>query len=85
MLPNSLVKENKLKKIRKTLQKQINPIGRLPLPEATRIIETEGVKDTPNVLKALGYKIVWRGISPETAEVIEAEKQTDEKKPLVSE
>jgi predicted nuclease of restriction endonuclease-like RecB superfamily len=73
VLPNSLVRKETLKEIGKTLEEQISRTGRLPLFEATKIIETKGVKDVSNVLKALGYKIMWRGISEETAEVIKAE------------
>jgi len=73
--PNSLVKKDKLKEIGKTLEEQMSRTSRLPLPEAVKIIETEGVEDASNVLKALGYKIVWRGISPETPEVIKPENQ----------
>ena len=77
VLPNSLVKKNKLEEIGKTLEAQISRMGRLPLSEATKIIGMEGVKDASNVLKALGYKIMWHGISPETAEVFRPEtKQT---------
>jgi len=71
------VKKDKLKEIGKTLEKQISQTSRLPLPQAAKIIEKEGVEDTSNVLKALGYKIMWRGINPEKAEVIKPEsKQT---------
>jgi len=73
VLPNSLVKKNKLREIEKTLEEQISRIGRLPLSEAIRIINMEGIKDASNILKALGYKIAWRGINPETAEVIRPE------------
>jgi hypothetical protein len=77
VLPNSLVKKDTLKGIGKTLEEHVSRTGRLSLSEAAKIIETEGVKDTSNVLKALGYKIMWRGISQETAEVIKPEsKQT---------
>jgi len=77
VLPNSLVKKDKLREIGKTLEKQISQTSRLPLPQAAKIIEKEGVEDTSNVLKALGYKIMWRGINPEKAEVIKPEsKQT---------
>ena len=77
VLPNSLVKKDKLKEIGKPLEEQISRTGRLPLSEAVKIIEMEGVKDAFNVLKVLGYKIMWHGISPETAEVIRPEtKQT---------
>ena len=73
VLPNSLVKKDTLKEIGKTLEEQISREGRLPFSEAAKIIETEGVKDTANFLKALGYKIIWRGISQEKAEVIKPE------------
>lgn len=77
VLPNNLVKKNKLEEIGKILEEEMSQTDPLPLPEAVKIIEKEGVKDASNVLKALGYKIVWRGISPETAEVIKLEnKQT---------
>jgi len=79
VLPNSLVKKDKLKEIGKTVKEEMSRTGRLPLPEAVKIIETEGVEDVSNVLKALGYKIVWRGISPETAEVIKPENKQTEK------
>lgn len=81
VLPNSLVKKDKLKEIGKTVKEEISRTGRLPLPEAVKIIETKGVEDVSNVLKALGYKIVWRGISPETAEVIKPENKQTEKNP----
>ena len=75
VLPNSLVKEDKLKQIGKTLEEQISRIGRLPLSEAAKTIEIKGVGDAPNVLKALGYRIVWRGIDTATAEVIKPESE----------
>jgi len=64
-----------LKKIGKILEEHVSQTSRLPLPEAAKIIEKEGVEDTPNILKALGYKIMWRGINPEKAEVIKSETQ----------
>jgi predicted nuclease of restriction endonuclease-like RecB superfamily len=69
VLPNSLVKKDKLEEIGKALKEKISQTGRLLLPEASKIIDKEGMKDASNVLKALGYKIKWQGISPETAEV----------------
>jgi len=75
VLPNSLVKRDKLKKIGKILEEHVSQTSRLPLPEAAKIIEKEGVEDTSNILKALGYKIMWRGINPEKAEVIKSETQ----------
>jgi len=80
-LPNSLVKKDKLKEIGKTLQEQTSRTDRLPLSEAAKIIETKGAGDAPNILKALGYKIIWRGITPETAEVIKPENKQTRKNP----
>lgn len=78
IFPNSLINEDKLKEIENVLKEQVSMADRLPLPVATKIIETQGVKDASNVLKALGYRIVWVGISPEKAEVIKP-KHTDRK------
>jgi hypothetical protein len=72
-LPNLLVKKEKLKQIRKKLEEQINHTGKLPLPQAVKTIETEGAKDASIILKSLGYKIEWHGISPETAKVTKPE------------
>ena len=78
VLPNSLVKKEKLEEIEKTIEEKMSMKGWLPLSEVAKIMEAEGVADVPNVLKTLGYRIVWRGISPETAEVIRPEdKQTE--------
>jgi hypothetical protein len=48
---------------------KLGQVGRLPLEEATKIIETEEITDTTTVLQNLGYKITWHGISPEKAEI----------------
>ena len=37
--------------------------------EATKLIESLGGRNASTILEALGYQILWRGISPETAEV----------------
>jgi hypothetical protein len=42
---------------------------KLLLKEAAKIIEDEGIDDSANVLVALGYKITWRGINIDQAEV----------------
>lgn len=74
-LPNSLVKKDKLKEVGKTLEAQMSGKERLSLPEGTKIIQKEGIRDASNVLKTLGYKIMWHGINPETAEVIKSQKK----------
>jgi hypothetical protein len=69
-MPNGLVRKDKLEQMRNTIEEQLSVIGRLPLLDAVRIIESEGVADATKSLEILGYKIVWRGINAEKAEVI---------------
>ncbi len=52
----------------------------MPLKEASRIIEEEGVEDPANVLTMLGYRIKWRGINSEQAEVFKDPKNSETKK-----
>ena len=70
-LANIMVSNQKLQQINNKLKKAINQSGKLRLPfkEATRIIEEQGINESSNVLGALGYKIKWRGINIEQAEV----------------
>ncbi len=75
VLPNNLIKKDKFNEIRKMIEEKMDRKGPTPLPEAAKIIEKEGIKDTSNILKALGYRILWRGIDPETAIVIKPENQ----------
>jgi len=70
LLPNGLVKKDKLEQIGKKLEEQVNRSGRLPLSESIKIVEMEGVEDAASAMEALGYKIVWHGINTEEAEVI---------------
>jgi hypothetical protein len=68
-MSDGLVRRDKLEEIRRKLEEQLGPTGRLPLPEAMRIIESEGVADATKSLETLGYKINWHGINAEKAEV----------------
>lgn len=68
-MPNGLVRIDKLEQIRKRIDQQLIPTGNLTLPEAIRIVESEGVIDAAKSLEILGYKIVWHGINIERAEV----------------
>ncbi len=74
VLPNSLIKKSKLNKIGKIIEEYMKEISPAPLSEAAKIIENEGIEDASNILRALGYKIIWRGINPETATVIKSER-----------
>jgi len=71
----SLVRKDKLKQVEKKIEEQISQKGKLFLPEATKIAETEGVEDATSILEALGYKIAWHGISPEKAEVFKPDRK----------
>jgi predicted nuclease of restriction endonuclease-like RecB superfamily len=72
-MPNSLVRKDKLEQIGKRVEERMSQLGRLPLSEAVKIVESEGAEDVMNVMQALGYKTVWHGISAEKAEVIRPE------------
>jgi predicted nuclease of restriction endonuclease-like RecB superfamily len=69
LLPDSLIRKDKLEQIRKKLDLQIAKTGKLPLNEATKIAQTEQV-DLTSAIQTLGYKIVWHGINTEKAEVM---------------
>ncbi len=68
-LANILVSNEKLLQIGDRINVAISKSGKMPLKEAARIIEEEGVDDSANVLTILGYRIKWRGINSEQAEV----------------
>ena len=64
-----LVSQAKLVQIDNKIKEALIPKGTLSLTEAARIIEKEGLDDSANVLVALNYKIKWRGINSEQAEI----------------
>ena len=68
-LADILVSKEKLLQIGDKIKVAIGQSGKLPLKEAARIIEEEGVDDSANVLAMLSYRIIWRGINSEQAEV----------------
>jgi len=76
VLANGLIRKDKLEQIRKRIDEQTGKSGRLPLPEAAKIIEKEGV-DVTSVIEAIGYKIIWHGINTEKAEVLKPKNKTN--------
>ncbi len=68
-IADSLISNKKLLQIDERIKESISLSGKLPLKEAARIIEEEGVDDPTNVLAALSYKIRWRGIDSDQAQV----------------
>ena len=77
-LADILVSNEKLLQIGDRIRVAISQSGKLPLKEAARIIEEEGVDDSANVLAMLGYRIRWRGIDSEQAEVSKDPKNSGE-------
>jgi predicted nuclease of restriction endonuclease-like RecB superfamily len=75
VMPNILVSKEKLKQINIRIEECLNQSGKLNLTKATQIIEAEGVSDASCVLTQLGYKITWRGINSEHAEVSKPQKR----------
>ena len=67
-LGHMFVKEDLLDAIDETLIQRLAK-GTLHYSEATKLIESLGGRNASTILEALGYQILWRGISPETAEV----------------
>jgi hypothetical protein len=68
-MPDVLVSNEKLLQIGKRIKEAVCAAGKLLLNESSRIIEEEGVEDSANVLAKLGYRIKWRGINSEQAEI----------------
>jgi len=69
MLPDSLIRKDKLEQLKKKLDQQIAEKGKLAFTEAVKIAQTEKV-DLTSAIQTLGYKIIWRGINTENAEII---------------
>ena len=78
VLADVLVSSDRLFEIGRRIKEALGEADKLPLKEATRIIEGEGVEDSSNALVALGYKIMWRGINRDQAEVTKALKKLGE-------
>jgi len=73
LLPDSLIRKDKLEQLKKKLDAQIAKTGKLSLIEAEKISQTEHV-DFTSAIKTLGYKIIWHGINTENAEIVKNEK-----------
>ena len=67
-LGDMLIKETKLKEIQGRLEKRLDQ-GELSLGEASNIIEEEGGRRPTSILDALGYRVEWHGIDPQSARV----------------
>jgi len=76
-LADVLVSNEKLLQIGEKIKGASCQSRKLLLKEATKIIEEEGVDDFANVLVELGYKIRWRGIDSEQAEVYRESENRD--------
>jgi len=78
VLPDSLIRKDKLEQIRKKLDKQIAKTRNLVLTEAAKITQIEQVYLT-SAIQALGYKIIWHGIDTEKAEIVKLENKATKK------
>jgi uncharacterized protein len=78
VLADTLVSNEKLQQINNRIREAISQLGKLPLKEASRIIEEENIDDSVNVLATLGYRIRWRGIDSQQAEVFKDPKNPRE-------
>jgi hypothetical protein len=79
-MPNILVSREKLIQINKQIEEYMKHSGKLPLIQAIRLVEAEGVSDASCALTQLGYKVTWRGINSEQAEVFKGPKKTGDTK-----
>lgn len=68
VLSSLLIREETLRGIELSLKRRLTE-GTLSLNEASKIIEELGGAKPIMLLEALGYRVKWRGIDPEAAEV----------------
>ena len=78
-MPNILVSKEKLIQINNQIEDCLKQSAKLPLTQAIRLIEAQGVSDASCALTQLGYKIIWHGINSEQAEVKISKKRNDAK------
>jgi len=72
VLPNSIVRKDKLQQIKKQVDREIEKNGKLLLIDAMGIAQKEGI-DLTSAIETLGYKVVWHGINAEKAEIIKSQ------------
>jgi predicted nuclease of restriction endonuclease-like RecB superfamily len=73
LLPDGLIRRDRLEQIREKLDQHIAKTGKLRLVDAVKIAQTEQVELT-SAIQVLGYRIVWHGIDIEKAEVTKTRK-----------
>ncbi len=78
ILDDGLVRMDKVEQVKKRIDEYMSLKGHLPYSEAAKIMEDEQISDMNTLLTALGYRILWHGISDEQAEVIRNSNQTSE-------
>ncbi|MCW3997622.1 MAG: DUF790 family protein [Candidatus Bathyarchaeota archaeon] len=67
-----LIRKEKFAQIKKKIDEKFENSKRLPLSAVTKILNEEGIEST-SVVNSVGYKIIWRGLDIENAEVIKLE------------
>ncbi|MFH0748426.1 MAG: DUF790 family protein [Candidatus Bathyarchaeota archaeon] len=70
------VKETLFNAITEALSRRLEK-QKLDFMEATELIEALGGRNSSAIIEALGYQIIWHGISPESAEIRKKQNPTD--------
>jgi predicted nuclease of restriction endonuclease-like RecB superfamily len=64
-----LIKKEKVKQIKQKIDEKMKTKQKLPLVVVISLLNDEGI-DATSVLNSFGYKIIWRGLDLEKAEVV---------------
>ena len=67
-LGGMLIKDIKMREIHQRIEEQLEQ-GEVSLDEASKIIEEAGGKRPTSILDALGYRIEWQGIDPQSTKI----------------
>jgi hypothetical protein len=75
VLPDGLMRKDKLQQIKEKLNQQMAKTGKLSLTEAAKITQTEQA-DLTSIIQVLGYRVIWHGLDIERAEVTKLQDKT---------
>jgi predicted nuclease of restriction endonuclease-like RecB superfamily len=64
-----LIRKEKVKQIKQKIDKKMKTKQKISLPVVTALLAEEGI-DSTSVINSVGYKIIWRGLDLERAEVV---------------
>ncbi len=75
ILPDGLVRRDKLQQIKDLLNHEISETGELSLKEAKKITKEQGI-DLTSTIKTLGFKVIWHGINEEKAVIVKSDNKS---------